>query len=402
MTTIKSANILLPDEKADLFKYSCVACDQFTGDKEYWQQVDNLSKDAFSTYNLTFPEIYLSNDNSQRISLINETMTDYLNKNLFREIKDAMIYIERTLNNKKVRKGIVCACDLEEYEYKKGTKSLIRPTEGTIEDRLPPRVKIRENAPLELPHIMLLVNDPEKLLIEQISKDSLTPLYETVLMQNGGSLKGWLIDKKEQERIFNTLLKTDCKSGENVIRLAVGDGNHSLATAKKCWENLKPTLTEEEKLNHPARYALCEIVNLHDDALDFEPIHRVLYNVNVDEFIKTLNRNFDKNGQKITVITKDNIKDFYISPTHYLTVGSIQNIIDAYLKKNTGVVDYIHEPDQVEKNAKSDNAVGILIPSLDKKDLFPAVLENGALPRKTFSMGMGIDKRYYFEARKIK
>lgn len=402
MTTVKATNVLLPNENADLFKYSCVACDQFTGDKEYWQKVDELSKDAFSTYNLTFPEIYLSQDNSERIKKINENMVTYLEQGLFREINDAIIYIERTLNNGKVRRGIVLACDLEEYEYKKGTKSLIRPTEGTIEDRLPPRVKIRENAPLELPHIMLLVNDEEKLLIEKIDKSNLTLLYETDLMQNGGSIKGWLVNKNEQNRIFETLLKTDCKDGNNVIRLAVGDGNHSLATAKKCWENLKSTLTESEKLTHPARYALCEIVNLHDEALDFEPIHRVLYDINVEDFINILNDNFQENGQKITVITKDFQKDFYISPSHYLTVGSIQNIIDLYLSENGGTVDYIHEPDQVIKNAQAENSVGILIPSLDKSDLFPAVLKNGALPRKTFSMGMGIDKRYYFEARKIK
>ncbi len=402
MTTIKPTTILLPKEDADLYKYSCVACDQFTGDKEYWQQVDDLCKDAFSTYNLTFPEIYLSKDNSERIASINKNMTEYLDKNLFREIEDAIIYVERTLDNGKIRKGIVCACDLESYEYKKGTQSLIRPTEGTIEDRLPPRVKIRENAPLELPHIMLLVNDPVGKIIESIDKNSLSLVYDTPLMQNGGSIKGWLIDKKEQNRILETLTQTDCKDGDNIIRLAVGDGNHSLATAKKCWENLKTTLSEEEKLTHPARYALCEIVNLHDSALDFEPIHRILYNVNVDDFISVLEENKDENGQKITVIYGNEEKDFYISPSHYLTVGTIQNIIDAYLEEKGGEVDYIHEPEQVVKNAKEENSVGILIPSLDKKDLFPAVLKNGALPRKTFSMGMGIDKRYYFEARKIK
>lgn len=402
MTTVKATSILLPQEDADLFKYSCVACDQFTGDKEYWQQVDALSKDAFSTYNLTFPEIYLSQDNSERIKKINENMVSYLEQGLFREINDAVIYVERTLNSGKVRKGIVLACDLEEYDYKAGTKSLIRPTEGTIVDRLPPRVKIRENAPLELPHIMLLVNDEQKLLIEKLNKNNLTLLYETPLMQNGGSIKGWLVNKEEQNRIFETLLKTDCKNGDDTIRLAVGDGNHSLATAKKCWENLKQTLTDEEKLTHPARYALCEIVNLHDEALDFEPIHRVLYDINTDDFINVLNDNFDENGQKITVIFEENQKDFFLSPSHYLTVGTIQNIIDAYLSEKNGVVDYIHEPEQVIKNAKNKNTVGILIPRIEKKDLFPAVLQNGALPRKTFSMGMGIDKRYYFEARKIK
>jgi uncharacterized protein (DUF1015 family) len=402
MTTVKACNILIPNKNADLFKYSCVACDQFTGDKEYWQRVDEISKNAFSTYNITFPEIYLGKNDGERIESINKKMEEYLEEGLFREIENAMIYVERTLDNGKTRRGIVLAADLEEYEYKKGTSSLIRPTEGTIEDRLPPRVKIRKNAPLELPHIMLLVNDEQKLLIEQIDKNELTLLYETPLMQNGGSIKGYLISEKEQKRILEALTLTDCKNGDDVIRLAVGDGNHSLATAKKCWEAVKETLNEDERLTHPARYALCEVVNLHDDALEFEPIHRILYNVDTEGFIRVLEANGDPNGQKVTLIIKDTKKDFYISPTHCLTVGTIQNIIDAYLKENGGEVDYIHEAEQVEKNAKSDNTVGILIPGLAKSELFPAVLQNGALPRKTFSMGMGIDKRYYFEARKIK
>lgn len=402
MVTLKQTDILIPKENADLYKYACVACDQFTGDKEYWAQVEALSGNAFSTYNLTFPEIYLGKDDEKRISAINKTMEEYLRKNMFREIKNSVIYIERTLNNGKVRKGLVLACDLEAYEYKKGTRSLIRPTEGTIEDRLPPRVKIRENAPMELPHIMLLINDEKKALIEGISEKDITPLYETELMQSGGYLKGFRLSEEKAQEIIDLLHTVDCKKGDNVIRVAVGDGNHSLATAKKCWEDIKPTLTEEERLTHPARFALCEVVNLHSEALEFEPIHRILYNVDADKFLAVLNANKDENGQKITVITKNSVKDFNILPSHCLTVGSIQNIIDAYLEENGGEVDYIHEPEQVEKNAQADNAVGILIPGLDKADLFPAVLENGALPRKTFSMGMGIDKRYYFEARKIK
>lgn len=399
---LKEADILIPKKDIDLFKYACVACDQFTGDKEYWNKVDSLSKDAYSTYNITFPEIYLGKDNDRRIENINKTMNEYLQKDIFDELAGSVIYIERTLNDRKIRKGLVLACDLEAYEYKKGTKSLIRPTEDTIEDRLPPRVKIRENAPLELPHIMLLINDEKKLLIESIEEKDISLLYHTELMQSGGSIKGYRLSKEKADEILNNLSLVDCKKGDDTIRVAVGDGNHSLATAKKCWENLKTVLSEEEKLTHPARFALCEVVNLHSDALVFEPIHRILYNVDTDKFLSVLEANKDENGQKITVIIKNSVKDFYISPSHCLTVGSIQNIIDTYLQENGGEVDYIHEPEQVEKNAQADNAVGILIPGLDKKDLFPAVLENGALPRKTFSMGMGIDKRYYFEARKIK
>lgn len=402
MVTLKEANILIPKKHVDLFKYACVACDQFTGDKDYWDKVDELSKNEYSTYNITFPEIYLGKDNDARIKNINKTMNEYLEKDIFDEIKNSVIYIERTLNDGTVRKGLVLACDLEAYEYKKGTKSLIRPTEGTIEDRLPPRVKIRENAPMELPHIMLLVNDEKKILIESIKEADITLLYETELMQSGGSIKGYKLSEEKASEIISNLPLVDCKNGDDVIRIAVGDGNHSLATAKKCWENIKSTLSEEEKLTHPARFALCEVVNLHSEALVFEPIHRILYNVDTDKFLSVLEANKDENGQKITIIIKNSVKDYYISPSHCLTVGSIQNIIDTYLEENGGEVDYIHEPEQVEKNAQGDNAIGILIPGLDKKDLFPAVLENGALPRKTFSMGMGIDKRYYFEARKIK
>ena len=402
MNSVKPCNILLPNEKVDLFAYSCVACDQFTGDEEYWQKVEELTKDKPSTYHITFPEIYLSKDNSARIASINANMEDYLAKGVFREIENAIIFVERTLDNGKVRKGLVLAVDLEQYEYYNGTTSFVRPTEGTIEDRLPPRVAIRKNAPLELPHIMLLINDEQKQIIEVIDEADLIPLYETDLMQSGGSIKGYKLTDSAAERILSQFASVACGKGDNVIRFAVGDGNHSLATAKKCWEAVKETLSEEEKLTHPARFALCEVVNLHSDALEFEPIHRILYNVDEEAFIKVLEENFDPDGQKITVITGKGEKEFSILPTHCLTVGSIQNIIDKHLALFGGEVDYIHEPEQVRKNVLDKQGIGILISGLDKSELFPAVLENGALPRKTFSMGMGIDKRYYFEARKIK
>ena len=402
MNSVKPCNILLPNEKVDLFAYSCVACDQFTGDEEYWQKVEEITKDKPSTYHITFPEIYLSKDNSARIARINANMEDYLAKGVFREIENAIIFVERTLDNGKVRKGLVLAVDLEQYEYYKGTTSFVRPTEGTIEDRLPPRVAIRKNAPLELPHIMLLINDEQKQIIEAITKEDIIPLYETDLMQSGGSIKGYKLTDSAAERVLSQFASVACGKGDNVIRFAVGDGNHSLATAKKCWEAVKETLSEEEKLTHPARFALCEVVNLHSDALEFEPIHRILYNVDEEAFIKVLEENSDPDGQKITVITGTGEKEFSIFPTHCLTVGSIQNIIDKHLALFGGEVDYIHEPEQVRKNVLDKQGIGILISGLDKSELFPAVLENGALPRKTFSMGMGIDKRYYFEARKIK
>ncbi len=400
--TAIACDILIPKKNVDLLAYSCVACDQFTGDREYWGKVEETSKNAVSTYNITFPEIYLSKDNSEKIESINKKMDEYLACDVFDEYKDSVIYIERTLNNKKVRKGLVLAVDLEQYDYSKNTKSLIRPTEGTIEDRLPPRVAIRKNAPLELPHIMLLINDAKKEIIESINPEENTLIYETPLMLQGGSIKGYRLNDKAKEKVLEQFKDVDCGSGDNVIRFAVGDGNHSLATAKKCWEELKGTLTDEEKLTHPSRYALCEVVNLHSDALEFEPIHRILYNVDKEKFLHVLEENSCAGGQKITVITKKGAKEFALSPTHRLTVGTIQNIIDTYLSAEKGEVDYIHELEQVEKNVMESDGLGIALPGIDKADLFPAVTQNGALPRKTFSMGMGIDKRYYFEARKIK
>ncbi|MBR2861609.1 MAG: DUF1015 domain-containing protein [Clostridia bacterium] len=402
MNAVKPCNILLPNEKVDLFAYSCVACDQFTGDEKYWQEVEKITKDKPSTYHITFPEIYLSKDNSERIARINANMEDYLAKGVFREIEDAIIFVQRTLDNGKIRKGLVLAVDLEQYEYYKGTRSAVRPTEGTIEDRLPPRVAIRKNAPLELPHIMLLINDEKKQIIEALEEKDMVPLYETDLMMRGGRLKGYALTDSAKERVLSQFASVACGTDDNVICFAVGDGNHSLATAKKCWETVKETLSEEEKLKHPARFALCEVVNLHSEALEFEPIHRILYNVDEDAFLKALEENSSPDGQKITVITGKGEKEFSILPTHCLTVGSIQNIIDKHLASFGGEVDYIHEPEQVRKNVTDKKGIGILISGLDKSELFPAVLKNGALPRKTFSMGMGIDKRYYFEARKIK
>lgn len=400
---IKSADILLPKENIDIYKYSCVACDQFTGDADYWKNAEKTAENSFSALNMIFPEIYLSNDNSERTAKINKTMNEYIEKDIFREYKDSVIYVERTLKNGKIRHGIVAVCDLEQYDYGKNTRSFVRPTEGTIEDRLPPRVAIRENAPLELPHIMLLINDETKSIIEGLANKEKTLVYDSPLMLDGGSIKGWVLDRNVQNGLLSDLEKAKVGTEDNQILFAVGDGNHSLATAKKCWEKIKTDLTEKERENHPARFALCEIVNLHDDSLLFEPIHRILYNVDTDKFLSVLESNRDEGSDQIcTVIVNGEEKKISLSPTHSLTVGTLQNIIDSYLAENQGQVDYIHEPEQVRKNAENKNSVGLLIEGLEKSQLFPSVIANGALPRKTFSMGMGIDKRYYLEARKIK
>ncbi len=399
---IKSCDILIPADGVELSRFACVACDQFTGDASYWENTEKFVGDKPSALKLTFPEIYLGRNDPERTAQINENMRKYLAEGVFREIKDSVIYVERTLNNGKTRKGIIAACDLEEYEYSPDTHSHIRPTEATIADRLPPRVEIRRNALLELPHIMLLINDEKKEIMSFAKSLAGELLYSTPLMLSGGSIKGWRITGENAKKVTDALESVPVGTGDNVITLAVGDGNHSLATAKKCWEELKPTLTSDEREMHPARYALCEIVDLHDDALEFEPIHRIVYNVDVDDLLNTLSAQSDPNGQKCIAVFGKNKKEFALSPTHSLTVGTVQNIIDAYSRTHSVKVDYIHEAEQVEKNALEPNTVGLLIPGMSKSELFPAVIANGALPRKTFSMGMGIDKRYYLEARKIK
>lgn len=413
---LKKANILLPNENIDLTKWTVIACDQYTSNQEYWDNVENIVGDNPSTLRLTLPEIYLEKeDELERISNINKTMTNYLSTGVLKEYKDTMFYIERTLENKKIRKGIIGVIDLEEYDFKEGSTSLIRATEKTIIERIPPRVKIRENATLELPHIMLLIDDEEKNIIESINLKDMIKVYDFDLMNNSGHLVGYQLPENEINRINASLekyldkdlfnKKYDTKN-KDVLLFAVGDGNHSLATAKTIYEKLKETLTEEEYLNHPSRYALVEIVNLHSSSLDFEPIHRVVFDVDKEELLNELNKYYNLNttgvGQNFKVITATEEKTYYISnPKSNLAVGSIQIFLDEYLKDKSSKIDYIHEEDAV-KELVNDNNIGFVFDTISKNDLFKTVILEGSLPRKTFSMGISNDKRFYLESREIK
>lgn len=400
---VKPCDILLPAPGTDLYAYSVVACDQFTSDEAYWKEAARIAGEKPSALKLTFPEIYLSKDNRARTEEINKTMQKYLAAGVFCEIKDAIFYVERTLSFGGVRRGIVLAADLEEYEYTPDSHSLIRATEGTIEDRLPPRVLIRQDAPIELPHIMLLIDDKKHEIIAPLANMEKTPVYQTELMLGGGSIQGWRLSEEAKAHLLRSLPLADCGTGENVIRFAVGDGNHSLATAKKCWEELKKTLPPQQQKDHPARYALCEIVNLHEESMVFEPIHRVLFNVDTADFLKALKGMEGNSDQTCTVLSASGEQTVSLAPSHTLTVGTMQRFLDDYIKAHPGVrIDYVHEAEQVKKLAKEADTVGILLPAIKKETLFPAVQENGPLPRKTFSMGMGQDKRYYLEARKIR
>ena len=414
----KRGNILLP-KNTDMTKWSVVACDQYTSEPEYWNDVEKIVGDAPSTLKLTLPEIYLEDENvSERIAKINSNMKALLDEDFFNEYKDSMIYLERTQSDGKIREGLIGVVDLEAYSYEKGAETPIRATEKTVIERIPPRVKIRENAPLELPHIMILIDDDKKQIIEnlknKVSEDDI--VYDFDLMKNGGHVKGYLLNEETMDEVDKGLKELADKevfakkydvNNKEILLFAMGDGNHSLATAKACYEKLKETMSEEEYLNNPARYALVELVNLHSPALEFEAINRVIFNTNPEKLLNSLKEyyqiNKDGNGQKIEVITNDVDEKWYIeNPKSNIAVGSIQIFLDEYLKNNEGKIDYIHGEETTKNLAKQSGNVGFIFEAMPKNALFKTVILDGSLPRKTFSMGHSYDKRYYLESRKIK
>ncbi|MBR5459556.1 MAG: DUF1015 domain-containing protein [Clostridia bacterium] len=416
--TFSAGNILLPKKDVDMTKWSVVACDQYTSEPEYWSEVSALVGNAPSTLHVTFPEIYLENgDGDERIKSINSNMEKYIDEGLFAPSTSKYIYVERTQRNGKIRRGLMGVVDLEEYDYNKGSQSKIRATEGTVLERIPPRVKIRKNARLELPHIMLLIDDADKRIIEPLDakKKSFDIAYDFTLMQNSGSVKGYFVDEDEEKRIDDELARLADETifkekygipDKGVLQLAVGDGNHSLATAKECWRLVKETLSPEEYDTHPARYALCELVNLHDTSLEFEAIHRVVFDIDTDKMRRALSEYYELSDcaeQKFIMVTEKGREEIGIAnPKSNLTVGSLQKFIDDYVKENGGRVDYIHGEDVVCRLGAEKGNAGFILPVISKESFFPTVIRDGALPRKTFSMGDAWDKRFYLEARIIK
>lgn len=413
----KAGNILIP-KNVDMHKWSVVACDQYTSEPKYWEEVENIVKDAPSTLRITLPEIYLNDENvSERIQKINLTMEDYLKEDIFTELNNSMVYLERTQSDGKVREGLMGIVDLEDYSYEKGSQTLIRATEKTVIERIPPRMKVRENALLELPHIMILIDDEKKNIIEslknKVNEDD--AVYDFDLMQNGGHIKGYKLGSDVINEVISSLEALADKSyfekkynvsDKGVLLFAMGDGNHSLATAKACYEKLKET-EGEKALESPARYALVELVNLHSSALEFEAIHRVVFDTDVKDLLDNLYKYYDinenGNGQKFTIVTSDEEKDLYIvNPKSNIAVGSIQMFLDEYLSNHKGSIDYIHGEDVTKKLGSKENNIGFIFDAMAKEDLFKTVILDGALPRKTFSMGHSYDKRFYLEARKIK
>jgi uncharacterized protein DUF1015 len=429
---IQIPQVYLPKKGIDLTKWAVIACDQFTSQPEYWNDVEKLVAGAPSTLNLTFPEVYLEKPGGEeRIRNIQSSMRKYMDEGILQP-QDGFVYVERTVAGR-TRKGIVLCLDLEAYDYNKGSSSLIRATEGTIVDRLPPRMKIREGALLELPHILVLIDDPHRTVIEPLgaAKDKLETLYDFDLMLESGHLAGYGVNQKFEDQVVEALrglakpetfaAKYDIDKNQPVLLFAMGDGNHSLATAKAIWEKIKPQVG----MDHPARYALVEIENVHDEGLEFEPIHRVLFGLKKDLFTE-LEKTFGANltykpvasaeemvkavdsakGEKQAIGLVGGGKPFGVieiaHPSSNLPVGTIQSFLDKFLKEGGAEkIDYVHGEDVTVKLGSQPNNAGFYLPGMDKSDLFKTVILDGALSRKTFSMGEAREKRFYMEARKI-
>ena len=429
---IQIPQVYLPKPGTDLNKWAVIACDQFTSEPEYWQDVERIVGDAPSTLNLTFPEVHLEKPGAEeRIRNIQSAMRRYMDEGILQP-RDGLIYVERTAGGR-TRKGLVLCLDLECYDYNKGSSSLIRATEGTIVDRLPPRIKIRQGAAMELPHILVLIDDPQQTVIEPLgaAKDGLEKVYDFDLMLGSGHLTGYAVGGELENRIVAALrglanpetfaAKYGIGGDQPVLLFAMGDGNHSLATAKAIWEKVKPQVG----MDHPSRYALVEIENVHDEGLEFEPIHRVLFGLKRDllaELKKTFGDNFSysevANGDEMTrrVDSADGQKQVIglvgggrqfglIEIEHTssnLAVGTLQAFLDAFLKDGGAEkIDYVHGEDVVERLALQEGNAGFYLAGMHKSELFKTVILDGALPRKTFSMGEAREKRFYMEARKI-
>ena len=416
----RPADILLPDfTKYSGTAWSCVACDQYTSQPEYWEAADAVAADAPSTLRLIIPEVYLSETEARKPNLL-AAMEDYLGEVLV-EHPDSMILVERTLRKGETRWGLMGAVDLMTYDYRKGADSLIRATEATVAERIPARTTIRREAPIELPHVMMLIDDRGRTVVEPLAavKDTLPVAYDFDLMQDSGHLTGYFLTPALAEQVNTALAAlitpeamTDRYGREGLAPLlfAVGDGNHSLAAAKTCFEEIRAQIGDEAAMSHPARYALCEVVNLYDDSLQFEPIYRVVFGVDPDHLLASFQDyvaglHGDAAPQELLWASNGLTGAMTIpAPVAALTVGTVQDFLDEYLKTAPAgaYVDYIHGRNPTIALANRPDAIGFLFDGMAKEELFSTVISDGALPRKTFSMGHAEDKRFYTEARRIK
>lgn len=424
---VAAPKILLPKQGTDLSKWAVIACDQFTSEPKYWEDVENTVGEAPSTLRMFLPEVYLEKESASqidaRLSSISSSITRYIDEGILTELDPGFVLLDRKTKINDSRKGLMLALDLEQYDFTPGNKSRIRATEGTVLSRIPPRVRIRERAPIEMPHIMVLIDDPKRTVIEPafaaLSEDKANLVYDTDLMMEGGHIKGYYTPATSSvaSSIIDAL-RNILAASEDGFLFAVGDGNHSLATAKKHWENIRENLSDAEKESHPARYCLVEIVNIHDEGLQFEPIHRVTFGLTKETLLakasayfadcdlKTAEAGaFAKEGKQDgsqTILVTDGKEDFTLvigRPSHTLAVGSLQGFLDS-IESESIHTDYIHGEDSVRSLAATDK-LGFLLPDVSKNSFFETISKEGVFPRKTFSMGEAVEKRYYLEAKKI-
>ena len=414
MIPFRPTEILLPEDSVAPQTWACVACDQYTSQPEYWRGVEDLVGDAPSTLRLMLPECDLR-DSDQRIPEIHAAMADYLARGILKPaVKNGFVLCRRTTASG-ARLGLVGAVDLEEYDYAPGSKPLIRPTEQTIAERLPARMKIRRGAPVELSHILILIDDPERTVIEPLAEkaQALRPLYDFDLMQGGGHLTGYAVeDPKDLTQVEKALDSLKKAQGEDPLLMAVGDGNHSLATAKAYWQEIRETLSEKERKHHPARFALCEIENIHDGALRFEPIHRLINGTTPEElydcwekYAAARKMSLREEGEGHTflmAIRKDEYPVVVRNPEGAIPCETIQLFLDDFLRSHPRAsIDYIHGAETLTRLAQQKDAIGFILPEIDKHSFFSDVKTLGVLPRKTFSMGHAQEKRYYMECKRI-
>ncbi len=408
-------DILLP-KNTDMKLWSVIACDQYTSQPEYWDKVSENVGSVPSTLRLILPEAYLERCNeAEETAKINCTMEEYLKDGVFEVLEQSMVYIERQLISGEIRHGLLGLIDLEEYDYSPESVSPIHATEGTVESRLPPRVKVRQGAALELPHIIVFVDDPENTVLGSICGGE--SLYDFELMDGGGRITGRRISGEQADRAEAAIAALG--SPENIkkrygdcrfpVVIAMGDGNHSLATAKLCWEQLKPSLSPEERESHPARFGLAELVNIHDSSIAFEPIHRLIFDTDGEGFFDEAKEFFESNNtegsthHRLLLAKGDKQQELFISGH---TIGSVidlaQEFCLEYIRRHGGRLDYIHDDATALSMAEGKNSAGLLLPTMDKNELFPSIMASGAFPAKSFSIGPSRDKRYYLECRKIK
>ncbi len=411
MNIFKPSNILIPQVDS-MEKWSVIACDQYTSQPEYWERVRIYTDGAPSALNLILPEAEMD-EAQERLENIHSDMNKYIAEGVFKEYENAYIYIERTLVNGTIRKGVLGMVDLESYDYSKTSTADIRATERTVEERIPPRMKIRRDAPIEMPHILVLCDDKKHTLIESLEqmKEQCVKLYDFDLMEDGGRLRGWLV-QGEDTKMFDEQLEKYVQenameyrnTGKKPMVFAVGDGNHSLATAKAHYEELKRSHPEQDLSNHPARYALVELENIHDEAQQFEPIHRIVTEVDTDALLQTMKENICAEGG-YPIVCHVGLKEETIHLDRTLgelPVAILQKFLDEYLENVSGKIDYIHGEDVLKTLASKEHSIGFILPNIEKNQFFKGIVMDGVLPRKTFSMGHAQEKRYYLEARKIK